>query len=108
MRSWHFSDLFSEMISGRESDIDVLVSLRSSTGYPRITEILDMENELLDILGRKVDLVFRTDVESSRNYIRREAVLRSRRGFLRDGLLKKIFLFAPQTLEIPICVSVSG
>ena len=36
-----------------------------------------MENELSRMLGREVDLVERTAVEKSRNYIRRKAILDS-------------------------------
>ena len=39
------------------------------------------EKELGGILGRKVELVFRSDVERSRNYLRREAVLKSAEVF---------------------------
>lgn len=65
---------------GPESDIDVLVDIRSGTKHD-ISAILDMEKELGGILGRDVDLVFRLDVERSRNYIRREAVLGSAEVF---------------------------
>ncbi len=63
-----------------ESDIDVLVDPHPGTSHS-ISNILRMERELGDILGREVDLVFRPDVESSRNYIRREAVLKSAEVF---------------------------
>ena len=62
---------------GPESDIDVLVDPSLGT----ISSILRMERELGDILGREVDLVFRLDVERSRNYLRREAVLKSAEVF---------------------------
>ena len=65
---------------GPESDIDVLVNLRSGTSH-RISSILHMEKELGGILGREVDLVFRSDVERNRNYLRREAVLKSAEVF---------------------------
>ncbi len=65
---------------GPGSDIDVLVDIRSGTKHD-ISGILDMEKELGDILGREVDLVFRPDVVRSRNYIRREAVLKSAEVF---------------------------
>ena len=65
---------------GPESDIDVLVDVRSGTKHD-ISGILDMEKELGGILGREVDLIFRPDVVRSRNYIRREAVLESAEVF---------------------------
>ena len=65
---------------GAESDIDVLANLRSGTSH-RISSILHMQKELGGILGREVDLVFRSDVERSRNYLRREAVLKAAEVF---------------------------
>ena len=65
---------------GPDSDVDVLVNLHHGTSNS-ISDMLRMERELSDILGRKVDLVFRPDVERSRNYLRREAVLKSAEVF---------------------------
>ena len=65
---------------GPESDIDVLVNFRPGINH-HISSILLMEKELGSILGREVDLVFRPDVERSRNYLRREAVLESAEVF---------------------------
>ena len=65
---------------GPDSDIDVLVNLRPGISH-RISSILYMEKELGDILGREVELVFRSDVEQSRNYLRREAILKSAEVF---------------------------
>ena len=59
-----------------ESDIDVLVRFDPTTRRT-LLEIVRMQDELSRILGRRVDLVERTAVEASRNYIRREAILRS-------------------------------
>ena len=39
--------------------------------------MVSMEDELSSILGRETDLFSRAAVEESRNYIRREAILRS-------------------------------
>ena len=40
-------------------------------------EMVGMQEELSDILGRKVDMVERKAVEKSENYIRRRHVLES-------------------------------
>ena len=40
-------------------------------------DMVRMQDELSRILRRRVDLVERTAVEASRNYIRRDAILRS-------------------------------
>ena len=39
--------------------------------------MVDMQEELGDIFGRTVHLVTRRSIESSRNYIRRQAILSS-------------------------------
>lgn len=61
---------------GPDSDIDVLVGFASEARH-NLFDLVDMEQELKAIFGRKVDLVERTDVERSENYIRRKAVLQS-------------------------------
>ena len=56
-----------------------------------------MEKELGGILGREVDLVFRSDVEQSRNYLRREAVLKSTEVFMgRDEAVIPAYMAAQQ------------
>jgi hypothetical protein len=42
-----------------------------------LMELVAMENELSEILGRKADMVERQAVERSENYIRRRYVLQS-------------------------------
>lgn len=61
---------------GPDSDIDVLVNFAGEARHS-LFDLVDMEQELKAIFGRKVDLVERTDVERSENYIRRKAVLQS-------------------------------
>ena len=61
---------------GPESDIDLLVEFDPD----RTLSLLDMagmEQELSGIFGRRVDLVERSAVERSRNYIRHAAILES-------------------------------
>ena len=61
---------------GPESDIDILICFK--LGHtPGLFGIVEMEWELGDMFGRRVDLVTRAAVEASRNYIRRRAVLES-------------------------------
>ncbi len=57
-----------------DSDVDVLVTFAEGTCWG-IKDWLQMEQELEDLLGRKVDLVERRQVERSRNYIRRRHIL---------------------------------
>ena len=61
---------------GPESDIDLLVEFEPDRKLG-LFEFVRMEQELADIFGRKVDLVERSAVERSRNYIRRAAILES-------------------------------
>lgn len=61
---------------GPESDVDVLVEFEDEARHT-LLDIAQMENELSRMLGREVDLIERTAVEQSRNYIRRKAILDS-------------------------------
>ncbi len=61
---------------GPDSDIDVLVSFASDARWT-LFNMVDMQAELEEIFERKVDLVTRRGVESSRNYLRRQAILSS-------------------------------
>jgi predicted nucleotidyltransferase len=62
-----------------ESDIDVLVSFEHDAEW----SLLDhhrIEAELAALLGRGVDLITRSAVERSKNWIRRQAILESSRS----------------------------
>jgi len=59
-----------------DSDVDVLVEFRPDA-RPSLWGLIEIEDELAAILGRKVDLVERDAVERSRNYIRRRSILSS-------------------------------
>jgi hypothetical protein len=61
---------------GSESDIDVLVDFPAETMIG-LRERIAMEEELVNILGREVDLVDQRAVERSPNYIRRKSILGS-------------------------------
>ena len=61
---------------GPDSDVDVLVRF-DPAARPGLTEWMEMERELVEILGRDVDLISRQAVEWSDNYIRRKAILGS-------------------------------
>ena len=58
------------------SDIDVLVSFEPE-GRWSLLDMVEMQDELETILGRKVDLVERSAIERSENYIRRRHILDS-------------------------------
>jgi len=59
-----------------ESDIDLLVSFAPDVQWG-IFEHVEMEQELSDLAGRKVDLISRRAMEQSQNPIRRKAILDS-------------------------------
>ena len=65
---------------GPDSDVDVLVTFAPDADVS-LWDVLDAEEELKQMLGRDVDLVLRTTVERSRNYIRRRNILSSARPF---------------------------
>jgi uncharacterized protein len=59
-----------------DSDVDILVEFEPDAHHG-LFSMVRMQSELEQILGRGVDLVEKSAVEGSRNYIRREAILRS-------------------------------
>lgn len=61
-----------------ESDVDFLVTLPRDIVWS-FGEIFDAERELSEIMGRKADLVFRKNIQFSRNNIRRKSILSSAR-----------------------------
>jgi predicted nucleotidyltransferase len=80
-RRWQITEfaLFGSVLRddfGPESDVDVLVTFAPDTQHD-ITDLLDMKDELQQMLGRKVDLVQRRNVEANENYIIRKHILRS-------------------------------
>ena len=59
-----------------DSDVDVLVEFEPEAHYG-LFALSRLESELEGILGHEVDLVERSAIENSRNYIRRKAILSS-------------------------------
>ena len=59
-----------------DSDIDVLVTFEEDARHT-LFDLVHMQDELKQIFGRDVDIVSRRGIESSRNYIRRNAILNS-------------------------------
>jgi predicted nucleotidyltransferase len=78
-RRWKVSELamFGSVLRDdfkRDSDIDLLVSF-APNAHASLFDLIHMQNELKEILGRKVDLVERRAIEKSENYIRRRNIL---------------------------------
>jgi len=61
---------------GPNSDVDVIVQFHPNA-HPTLFDLTYMEEELKAIFHRDVDLVTRKGIESSRNYLRRNAILSS-------------------------------
>ena len=61
---------------GPESDVDLLVEFEPDR-TPGLLGIAVVESALSALFGREVDLVTRSAVEESRNYILRRAILES-------------------------------
>jgi len=59
-----------------KSDIDVLVTFASNEHWS-LFDLARMKEELEKIFGREVDLVEKTAVKKSKNWIRRKAILES-------------------------------
>ncbi|UIE36832.1 nucleotidyltransferase family protein [Leptodesmis sichuanensis] len=59
-----------------DSDIDVMVKFHPDA-HPKFSTLDQMETELKTIFHRDVDLITRQGIESSRNYLRRHAILSS-------------------------------
>ncbi len=59
-----------------DSDIDILINF-SPNAKRGLTETLQMCDELEAIFGRKVDLIVKTAIERSENWLRRKNILES-------------------------------
>ena len=59
-----------------DSDVDVLVTFAREARWS-LFDLVDMQEELQEVFGRKVDLVSRRGIEASHNYLRRKAILSS-------------------------------
>ena len=59
-----------------ESDIDVLVSFALDAPWSLMDHV-DMQDELAEMFGRKVDLITKRGIENSRNVFRKRTILNS-------------------------------
>lgn len=80
-RRWQVTEfaLFGSVLRddfGPNSDVDVLVRF-DPKARPSLLDLVDMQEELSGMFGRKVDLVTRDAVEESRNHLRRRDILES-------------------------------
>ncbi|MEA5617957.1 nucleotidyltransferase domain-containing protein [Cronbergia sp. UHCC 0137] len=59
-----------------DSDVDFLYALKPNTRW-RLLDLMDAEEELEKMLGRKVDLVKKSNIEQSHNWLRKQNILSS-------------------------------
>ena len=64
-----------------DSDIDFLVTFAEDAHWS-LLDIIQMENELTQIVGRPVDLVSKRAIEESPNWLRKERILNSARPYI--------------------------
>jgi len=69
---------------GSESDLDLLAAFAPAARHS-IFDLVRMEQELESLTGRRVDLVERTAIEQSRNYLRRSQILDTARQIYHVG-----------------------
>ena len=82
-RRWKISELavFGSILRddfGPDSDVDFLVTFAPNADWT-LLDLVRMEHELEDLLGREVDLVEKSSVEASHNPLRRRHVLATAR-----------------------------
>jgi hypothetical protein len=80
-RRWKITEfsLFGSVVRddfGPESDVDVLVTF-AADARRSLFDMVHMEDELVEIFGREVDLLTRRSVERSLNPIRKTSILSS-------------------------------
>ena len=80
-RRWNVTELalFGSVLRedfGPDIDVDALVAF-SPDSHTSLFDLVDMEEELAHIMGRKVDAVCPEGIEHSHNYIRKQAILSS-------------------------------
>ncbi len=73
--------LFGSVLTGEfrpDSDIDVMVEFTRDAPWT-LLDMVDMEDELRSLFGRRVDLLTRYSVEHSENYLMRKSILEGAR-----------------------------
>jgi predicted nucleotidyltransferase len=69
-----------------ESDVDFLVVFKNNDYGPWMSKLVDFEEDLSKLLGRRVDVMSRHGVGQSENYIRRRHILSSARTLYKTDL----------------------
>ena len=63
---------------GPDSDIDIMVEF-SASAHPTLFDLVTLRDEIRELLGRDVDLITKSGVQSSPNRLVREEILSSAR-----------------------------
>jgi uncharacterized protein len=71
-----FGSVLRDDFRPESSDIDVMVQFHPDA-KPTFWELDQMEEELKKLFGRDVDVIMRSGIERSRNYLRRREILSS-------------------------------
>jgi predicted nucleotidyltransferase len=66
-----------------DSDVDFLYALKPNT-YWKLSDLIHAEEELTQLLGRKVDLVGKASIEQSHNWLRKRNILSSAKVIYAD------------------------
>ena len=74
---WFFGSITRPEEFRSDSDVDVLVRFEKGARW-RLYDVLEMQEELEGVFGRKVDLVELDAVENSPNPYRKRSILRSK------------------------------
>jgi len=80
-RRWRITELalFGSVLRGDfgpDSDVDVLATFDPDAHWT-LFDMVHMQDELIELFGRGVDLLSRRGIERSQNHIRRDAILSS-------------------------------
>jgi uncharacterized protein len=89
-KRWHIRELalFGSILREDfcpDSDIDFLVTFEPNTRRG-LTETLQIQDEFQAIFGRKVDLIVKSAIERSDNWLRKKNILESAQTIYRDDL----------------------
>ncbi|MBF2029753.1 MAG: nucleotidyltransferase domain-containing protein [Oscillatoriales cyanobacterium C42_A2020_001] len=85
---WHIAELsvFGSILRDdfhADSDVDFLYILKPDTHW-RLSDLIQAEKELTQLLDRKVDLVGKASVEQSHNWLRKRNILSSAKVIYAD------------------------
>jgi hypothetical protein len=68
-----------------DSDVDFLYVLKPNTHW-RLSDLINAEEELAQLLGREVDLVGKASIEQSHNWLRKRNILSSAKVIYDDKI----------------------